>query len=326
MAGILVLGELGDAGLDAATGELLAAARSLGEDVAVALAGERLNGAAAEAIALGARTVYTVEDPLLAGPSIDVRVIAFEQICRQSAPSVVLVGRTEAGGDIGPRLAFRLGVGLAQDCVGVELDSGTDRVVATRPVYGGNVMARITFPDTDPQVAVIRGGAYDPVPPDPSRSGKVVPIPVKLEPSMIKVRHIETVRKKREGIRLEDAPVVVCGGRGLGGPEPFEALEELAGLLGGAVGASRAACDAGWLDHSRQIGLTGKTVAPNLYIAFGVSGASQHMAGCSGSRHIVAVNRDRDANIFKEAEYGVTGDWRNVLPAFLETVSQLVGD
>ena len=144
-----------------------------------------------------------------------------------------------------------------------------------------------------------------------------------LDKSSNKVRHIETVHKDREGIRLADASVVVSGGRGLGGPEPFQMLEELAKLLGGAMGASRAACDAGWLDHRYQVGLTGATISPDLYITVGISGASQHMAGCSGAKHIVAINKDAGANIFKEASFGVVGNWDKILPSFMEAVRDL---
>ena len=141
----------------------------------------------------------------------------------------------------------------------------------------------------------------------------------------VRARLVETVREERPGVRLEDAEVVVSGGRGLGGQAPFERLEELAELLNGAVGASRAACDAGWIDHSRQIGLTGKSISPRVYITFGISGASQHMAGCSGAKSIVAVNKDADANIFKEARFGVVGDWERVCSGFMATVQDLVG-
>ena len=288
------------------------------------LLGNGLDGAWGEAFARGADVVYLVQDPLLAGQSIDATVAAFEQVCRQTGPDVVLVGKTLAGRDVGPRVAFRLGVGLAQDCIEVKKDPDTGRVVGTRPVYGGAAMATVTFSDADPQMVVIRGGAYEPLPLDPSRTGEVLPVNVDLDASVVKVRHVETVAADSAGVRMEDARVVVCGGRGLGGPEPFEDLKELARLLGGAVGASRAVCDAGWLDYSYQVGLTGKTVAPELYITVGVSGASQHMAGCSGAKNIVALNRDQDANIFKEATYGVVGDWRNVLPAFIEAVRELV--
>ena len=323
MAEILVYGEVANGALHPITGELLSAGRGLNGDLSVALLGDDLDGASSEAIALGADRVYLVRHPLLSGLPVDALVAAFEQVCRQTGPAVVLVGKTEIGPDLAPRVAFRLGVGLANDCVEVRADSETGRVAATRPVYGGNATATVTFGDADPQVVVIRGKAYDPLEADSSRTGEVVDVRVDLEPSVIKVRHVDSVRREAAGLRLEDASVVVSGGRGLGGPEPFEALKELAGLLGGAVGASRAVCDAGWMDHSYQVGLTGKTVTPDLYITVGISGASQHMAGCSGAKHIVAINRDPDANIFKEASYGVVGDWKNILKGFIDAVREL---
>ena len=233
-------------------------------------------------------------------------------------------GKTQDGKEIGPRLAFRLGAGLAQDCIRVGVDTGTGRVVATRPVYGGSAMAAVTFPGDGLQVAIMRGRAYEPPAPDASGTGDIVPLSVDLEASPSRVRNIRTVAQASEGVRLEDADIVVAGGRGLGGPEPFELLGQLTDVLGGAMGASRAACDAGWIDHSYQVGLTGRTIAPNVYITVGISGASQHMAGCSGARHIVAINKDREANIFKDASYGVVGDWQAVIPSFMETVRELV--
>ena len=146
-----------------------------------------------------------------------------------------------------------------------------------------------------------------------------------LDRERLRVRSIRLVQQDAAGISLEDAAVVIGGGRGLGGPEPFEQLRELAGVLGGAVGASRAACDAGWIDHSHQVGLTGKTITPDLYITFGISGASQHIAGCTGAKNVVAVNTDERASIFRDARYGVVGDWKAVLPAFLAAVNDLKG-
>lgn len=326
MSGVLVIGELQGDALQSITGELLAAGRNLGdalgEDVGVAL----LNGgdaAAQDAIALGADKAYLVRDAALADMQLDAQVAALEKACAETQPSVVLIGRTLAGRDVGPRLAFRLGVGLAQDCLEVSADAG-GRVAAVRPVYGGNALARVTFPDANPQMVVLRAKAYEPLEADAARSGEVVELQTNLDPSVVKARLVETVMQEAEGVRLEDAGIVVGGGRGLGGPEPFDMLEDLAKLLGGAVGASRAVCDAGWLDHSYQVGLTGKTITPDLYITVGISGASQHMAGCSASKHIVAINRDADANIFKSSSFGVVGDWKSVLPSFIETVRELV--
>ncbi|MXY46304.1 MAG: electron transfer flavoprotein subunit alpha/FixB family protein [Chloroflexi bacterium] len=327
MAGVLVVGELNGDTLQSITGELLAAGRGIGdasgEEVAVVL----LNGseeAGQAAIALGADKAYLAQDDVLADLQLDAQVAALAKVCNEAQPSVVLVGRTLSGRDVGPRLAFRLGVGLAQDCLEVETDGDSGKVVAVRPVYGGNALAKVTFPDTSPQMVVLRAKAYEPLDADESRTGEIVVVNTDLDPSVVKARLVETVRQESEGVRLEDANVVIGGGRGLGGPEPFDQLEDLAGLLGGAVGASRAVCDAGWLDHSYQVGLTGKTITPDLYITVGISGASQHMAGCSASKNIVAINRDGDANIFKSANFGVVGDWKNVLPSFIETVRELV--
>ena len=326
MSGVLVIGELQGDALQSITGELLAAGRklgdALGEEVGVAL----LNGgdaAAQDAIALGADKAYVVRDAALEDMQLDAQVAALEKVCAETQPSVVLIGRTLAGRDVGPRLAFRLGVGLAQDCLEVSADAG-GRVAAVRPVYGGNALARVTFPDSNPQMVVLRAKAYEPLEADAARSGEVVVLQPNLDPSVVKARLVETVTQEAEGVRLEDAGIVVGGGRGLGGPEPFDMLEDLAKLLGGAVGASRAVCDAGWLDHSYQVGLTGKTITPDLYITVGISGASQHMAGCSASKNIVAINRDADANIFKSSSFGVVGDWKSVLPSFIETVRELV--
>ena len=328
MGGILVFGELGPDGLQSITAELLAAARSLnessGDEVAVALLGSGADAVSHEAISLGADKVYSVQDPLLEDVQIEAQLAGIEAVCAQAQPSVVLVGRTHLGRDIGPRLAFRLGVGVAQDCLEVAVDSGTGRLIATRPVYGGNALARFTFPGDGAQIVVLRPKAVEPLVADSSRTGEVVAVQPALDPSIVRARLVETVRQESEGVRLEDAPVVIGGGRGIGGAEAFEMLEELARVMGGAVGATRAVCDAGWIDHSYQVGLTGKTITPDIYITVGISGASQHMAGCSASKNIVAINRDADANIFKAATYGVVGDWKNVLPSFLETVRELI--
>ena len=323
MAEILIVAEQSNGDLAPVVGELVGAGQGLEGNCAVAVLGADLGDAPDAAIALGASKVYRVEHASLAEASADAWVAALEQVCRQAEPSVVLIGRTLLGRDVGPRLAYRLGVGVAQDCIGVRTDEESGRVVAMRPVYGGNAIATVTFGTDDPQVVVVRPRVYGPSEEDVSRTGEVVSLTVEIDPSVIKVRHIERVCSEVEGVRLEDASVVVAGGRGLGGPVPFHQLGELAGMLGGAVGASRAVCDAGWVDHSLQIGLTGATITPDLYITVGISGASQHMAGCSGAKHIVAVNKDANANIFKEASFGVVGDWSNVLPAFIAAVREL---
>jgi len=234
----------------------------------------------------------------------------------------VLGAKTLLGRDVMPRLAFRLRTALAQDCTAVAIDDAK-RLLATRPAYGGNAIATVAC-TSDVAVAALRAKSIDAGEPDAARTGNVVPLTVDVA-AVVRVRPIERVEQTSEGVRLEDARVVVSGGRGLGSPEAFDQLDELAKLLGGAVGASRAACDAGWVPSSYQVGLTGKTVTPELYIAIGISGASQHMAGCSNARNIVAINKDAGANIFKDARFGVTGDWQKVLPAFMGQLHELLG-
>ena len=325
--GVLIIGETLGGELNLASQEVLAAGRKvaddLGQELAIGLFGNSLEGPSQEAIALGADRVYSVTHPSLADFQIELGLSAMEILCREVEPGIVLIARTNQGREVAPRLAFRLGVGLAQDCLEVSADPGTGKLLANRPVYGGNAVAVISCNQT-PQVAAIRPKVYMPLEPDSSRQGVVVSFPVDLDASMARSRVIEVVKEEAEGVKLEDASIVVSGGRGLGGPEPFAQLEELATLLGGAVGASRAAVDSGWVPANYQVGLTGKTITPDLYITVAISGASQHMAGCSGSKAIVAINKDAEANIFKEARYGVVGDWEKVLAAMTETVRELV--
>ena len=324
--GVLVIGEVSAGQLSGTTKEVLAAGRPLaqqaGTGLAVGLVGHNLASAAQEALQAGGDRVYTVDDALLAEVHLELYLAALVELCRTVAPDIILLGRTALGRDLGPRLACRLGVGVLQDCLRVELDVASGRLTATRPVYGGNVLAQARCLAT-PQIAALRPKAYAPLAPDPARQGEVIAVPVVLDATMARVAVVRQVRHDSAGVKLEDATIVVAGGRGLGGPEPFRELQELAGMLGAAMGASRAAVDAGWVPGNWQVGLTGKTITPDLYITVGISGASQHMAGCSGAKVIVAINKDAEANIFREARYGVVGDWRVVLPALMEAIRGL---
>ncbi len=325
--GVLVLGDATGGELSLTSREVLAAGRvvanALAEELAIGLLGDTLDVPAQQAISHGADKVYAVTHPLLAQYQVDLYLAAMQALCGEITPRVVLIGRTIEGRELAPRLAFRLGVGLAQDCLEISVDAGNKKLLANRPVYGGNAVAVVSCEYT-PQMAAIRPKAYEPLEADNSRQGQVISFPVELDDSQARSRVVDVVREEAAGIKLEDARVVVSGGRGLGGPDPFQALEELAKLLGGAVGASRAAVDAGWVPPSYQVGLTGKTITPDLYITVAISGASQHMAGCSGAKTIVAINRDAEANIFKEARYGVVGDWQQVVPALTEAVRELI--
>ena len=239
------------------------------------------------------------------------------QIINRVHPDVVLFNKSDFGSLVAPRVAFRLGVVFASDCM--EISNVDGSIVVTRPVFGGSALADFEVATTQ-SVITLRPGSFSASTEtgNPSVEEFISDVTVDQRASVL-----DTIEESREGVRLEDANVIVSGGRGLGGPEPFSVLHDLANVLEGAVGASRAACDAGWIDHAYQVGLTGKSVTPDLYIAVGISGASQHMAGCSSSRAIVAINKDADSNIFKEARYGVVGDWEKVLPAFLSTVRDI---
>ena len=324
--GVLVLADVTTGDLSLTAAEMLAAGRqvadSLGEPLSIGILGDALEGSAQQAISHGADKVYSVTNPALAAYQVELYLAAMETLCRELDPNVMLLGRTNEGRELAPRLAFRLGVGLAQDCLEVSVDPSTRKLLANRPVYGGNAVAVVSCNYT-PQVAAVRPKTYEPLEPDPSRTGEIISFPVEISPGQALTTVVDTVKEEAQGIKLEDARIVVSGGRGLGGPEPFKDLEELAKLLGAGLGASRAAVDSGWVPASYQVGLTGKTITPDLYITIAISGASQHMAGCSGAKVIVAINKDTEANIFKEARYGVVGDWQRILPALTETVREL---
>ncbi|MBN2075109.1 MAG: electron transfer flavoprotein subunit alpha/FixB family protein [Dehalococcoidales bacterium] len=325
--GVMILGEVIEGNLSSISTELLGCGRKLadelGQELSTLLIGSAVSGCAQEAIAYGADKVYVVEDPLLGDYQADSYVAAAEKAAKEANPAILLLGQTEIGSDIAARLAFRLETAAVLDCVALEIDPDSKRLLQTKPVYGGNAQA-IYVTDTDPQIATVRAKSMTPLAKDDSRQGEVVNIDAGLDASAIRTRVLEKVKEEVEGVKLEDAAVIVTGGRGIGGEEGFKELEELARMMKGAVGASRPACDNGWMPDKAQVGLTGKIVTPDLYIAVGVSGASQHMAGCSGAKTIVAINKDSEANIFRMAHYGVVGDWKKILPAFKDKVKELI--
>ena len=325
--GVLVFAEVTEGKLSSIAAELLGCGRGLaaelGGDLSAVLVGSNVASLAPGAIAAGADTVFVVDDPLLADYATDSYVSVVEKVVKQAGPSVVLLGQTSIGRDLAPRLAFRLGTAATMDCVALAIDPATKRLTPTKPVYGGNARAVFSY-ETDPQVATVRAKVMSPIAPDPSRKGETVNVAAGLDPAAARTRVVQKVKEELKGVKLEEASVVISGGRGIGGPEGFQELEELAKVLRGAVGASRPDCDSAWIAHTQQVGLTGKVVTPDLYIAVAISGSSQHMAGCSGAKVIVAVNKDPEANIFKEARYGVVGDWKKVLPAFTAKVKELL--
>lgn len=321
-SGVLVLAEFEGGQLAGISMELLGAARrlvaDLGGRVVAACFGSNAAEAAQQAIAFGADAAVTVPDPALDEYRNETWTAAFAAVVREVDPAVVLMGQTNVGRDLAPRFAIRAGTAVAMDCIDLAVRDG--RLVMTRPVYGGNAHAQFTC-KTTPQVATVRVKSQERLEPDLSRAGEVTTLAVDLPSGVARVLGREEV--KAEGLRLEDARVVVSGGRGLGGKEGFQVLAELAEVLGGAVGASRAAVDLGWAPVNIQVGLTGKIVAPDLYIAVGISGASQHLAGISGAKMIIAVNKDKDADIFKVARFGAVSDWKTFLPAFIAECRKL---
>jgi len=326
--GVLIIGETTDGQLEETTQEMLAHGRKvadeLGEQLTIALLGEDLGELPKEAIAFGADKVYGVKDPLLKEFQVDAYLAALTKLSQEHSPRIILLAKTLKGLEIGPRLAFRLDAGLAQDCLEVRVDPNEKRLIGSRPVFGGNCMATVAC-SGEPMMAIIRAKTMEPLARDDARQGEVVAITPGLDPAIAKNQMIQRVEEVPEGVPLESAAIVVGGGRGMGGPEPFSGeLKELAGLLGAAMSATKAAVDVGWVPTSSQVGLTGKTITPDLYITVGISGASQHIAGCSGAKVIVAINKDPEANIFTEARYGVAGDWKKVLPAFTQQLRELL--
>jgi electron transfer flavoprotein alpha subunit len=321
--GVLVVGELVDGALASITAELLGAARrlvaALGGNVSLSLFGPGATALTDAAIAQGADQVFVADAAELAGFVADRWLPLLQQVVDNVHPAAILVGQTSIGRDLGPLLAFRLGTGVAMDTLEIEAQDG--KVLMTRACFGGNAREVVSIA-TAPKVATVRSKSQEPIEPDPSRKGEVTPLTIGAE-QPVRETIVERTWAKAEGVRLEDANIIVSGGRGLGGPEGFRLVEDLASALGAAVGASRAACDLGWYPPSNQVGLTGKTVSPDLYVAVAISGASQHWAGMAGSKNVVAINKDPDANMVKSARFAVVGDYKQVLPALTEAVKKL---
>jgi len=325
--GVMTFCEVAGGKLASIATELLGGGRKLaddlGQELSAVLVGSGISGLAQEAIAFGADKVYVVDDKLLKDYQTDSYVIVMEKVVKQVTPQIIIMGQTAIGRDLAPRLAFRLNTAASLGCLELSIDPESKLMLQTKPVYGGNAQA-IFVSNSYPQIATVRAKAMTPLERNQSKKGETVTIDAGLDPSVIRTRVLEQVPERVEGIRLEDAEVVVSGGRGIGGAEGFKQLEELARLLRGAVGATRPPCDNGWVPAGAQVGLTGKIIAPDLYIAVALSGSSQHMSGCSGSKTIVAINKDAEANIFREARFGVVGDWKKVIPAFANKLKELL--
>jgi len=324
---VIIYGEVTEDKLSGITTELLGCGRKLADELGyklcAVLIGSEVSSLAQEAIVFGADKVYVVDDPLLKDYQTDSYLQAMEKVTEQATPQIILLGQTSVGRDLAPRLSFRLNTAATMDCVDLAIDPESKRLLQTKPVFGGNALAIFTN-DSNPQIATVRAKAMPPLEPDASRQGEVITVDAGIEPSTIRTKVLEKVPEEVEGIKLEDAKVVVGGGRGIGGAEGFKQLEELSRILRGTVGATRPPCDNGWVPAGLQVGLTGKIISPDLYIAVALSGSSQHMTGAGGAKTIVAINKDPEANIFREARFGVVGDWKKVLPTFTDKVKELL--
>jgi electron transfer flavoprotein alpha subunit len=266
----------------------------------------------------GAEKVYVADDPALANYTSEGYTNVLAGLIKETEPFLVLIGATTQGKDLAPKLAARLSVGLASDCTGFEVRDGD--LLITRPIYAGKAIATV-LEETTPRMATVRPNILAITEPDTSRTPQVEQI--SADAGDIRAKVIDMIKEAGERIELTEADIVVSGGRGLKGPENFGLVEGLASVLGAAVGASRAAVDAGWKDHSYQVGQTGKVVTPTLYIACGISGAIQHLAGMKTSKYIVAINKDPDAPIFKVADYGIVADLFKAVPVLTEEFKKM---
>jgi electron transfer flavoprotein alpha subunit len=322
---VIIFAELFYGGLHSSVPELCGLARGLANQLSGAasaiLIGADVKGLASELISYGMDKVYVADDSRLPHYQPEAYAAVIEQVCRSESPEVLLFGQTLHGRDLGPRLAFKLKTSIATDCVEFSIDSVSKKLLVTRPAYGAKALATLTFP-SQPAIATLRSKAVSPAEKNEARTGQIIPIEVKLDFAKLRIKYIERVKQESEGPKLEDAKVIVSGGRGLGQAENFKLLEELAKILGGVVGGSRGAVDNGWLPSTRQVGLTGTIVSPRLYFAIGISGATQHMAGCASSQYIVAINKDPEAPIFRRAHYGVVADFKPVVTTMVQCCTQ----
>ena len=295
-------------------GALVAVVIGSGVDEAVKAASEH-----------GTDKVIVVDGPEYKHYSTDAYAIALCTLVEKYGPTSMLIGATNNGRDLGPRVSCRLHTGLTADCTALDIDEETGNVAWTRPAFGGNLMATIICPNHRPQIGTVRPGVFKKSDVT-AANAEIVKEDVHVADDQIRTQVLEIIKDMGgENVDLEGAEIIISGGRGVGGPEGFEPIKALAAELGATVGASRAAVDAGWIAHAHQVGQTGKTVGPKLYIACGISGAIQHLAGMSGSDVVVAINKDPDAPIFDVADYGVVGNLFEVLPVLVDEIKKARG-
>lgn len=296
-------------------------ADDLGEKLVAMIPGNEIEDFAKMAIHYGADEAIVVDQKELKDYSTDGYTKAMCTLIKKYNPAVLLIGATNNGRDLGPRVSSRMQTGLTADCTELGVDSETRLVKWTRPAFGGNLMATILCPDHRPQIGTVRPGVFKKPEEDTGRKGEIIHETVEFGPDEIRTRIVEVITEAGGAdVNLEEAEIIVSGGRGVGGPEGFEVLKELADEIGAQIGASRAAVDSGWISSLHQVGQTGKSVGPKIYIACGISGAIQHVAGMSSSDVIIAINKDPDAPIFNIADYGIVGDLFEIIPELTKRI------
>ena len=297
-------------------------ADDLGTELCAILVGDQCDDLVDELFAYGAEKVYYANDPAFKYYTTDGYTTAIYRAILNYKPEIVLYGATHIGRDLGPSIAVKCGTGLTADCTKLDIDPETKELRQTRPAFGGNLMATIICPAHRPQMSTVRPGVMAKPEKVEGRKGEVIMLPQKFKAGEIRQEVLEVVKKVGEVASLTDAKIIVSGGRGIGGPEGFDTIRALADKLGGSIGSSRACVDAGWIDHAFQVGQTGTTVKPDLYVACGISGAIQHLAGMQNSKFIVAINKNENAPIFEVADYGIVGDLFKVIPAIIEELDK----
>lgn len=294
------------------------------EKLIAVVIGDDVEDVAKIAIAYGADEVILVEGSEYKEYSTDGYVNVLEKLVTKYKPSTLLIGATNNGRDVAPRLSCRIKTGLTADCTGIDIDEESGNIAWTRPAFGGNLMATILCPNTRPQIGTLRPGVFKKMEPDFAREAKISREKIYTPKEEIRTKLIKCIKETAgELVNLEEAKIIVSGGRGLGKAENFSLIKEFAEVLGAAVGSSRAAVDAGWISHINQVGQTGKTVQPKIYIACGISGAIQHLAGMNSSDTIIAINKDENAPIFDVANYGIVGNLFEVLPVLIEEIKKI---
>lgn len=311
--------------------ELLSEGRSLADTLDVELCGvlfgSNVKDQASDIIARGADKVYVVDSEALKEYGDEPYAHVFIDLIEEYKPEIVLMGATSIGRSLAPRIATKIRTGLTADCTSLDIDSDTRNLKQTRPAFGGNIMATILCSDYRPQMATVRHKVFKEAEADSSRTGEIIEKEYSRDAAVLasRTRVIDTIEEVVSTVNIADADIIVSGGRGLGTPDKFKLLEELAHVLGGAVGASRAAVDSDWIDYSHQVGQTGKTVCPKMYIACGISGQIQHLIGMQSSDTIIAINSDPHAPIFKVATYGIVGDVAEILPLLTRAFQKRIG-